>query len=327
MLILPYAEEDAAQWDELVARAPMATFLHTRRYLAYHGDKFKDESLLIRDDRGRLVGLFPAAASLTRPGQVSSHPGITYGGVLHDGELNGDRMLAALREVRCFYAGRGFDTLLYKAVPHIYHLGPSADDLYALFRLGAVRRRCQLSCTIDLACRRPVSSRRRRSLKRALKHGVRVEEGEQFLAPLWVVVEENLLRKYGARPVHTVGEMTRLCALFPSAIKVVVALLDSEVVAGALLFVTPRVVHAQYIASSLKGYEVNALDAVFEDCIADAAAGPARFFDFGTSNEQDGRLNADLYQFKAEFGGGGVAHEIYEINLREPESDGSPHER
>ena len=37
---------------------------------------------------------------------------------------------------------------------------------------------------------------------------------------------------------------------------------------------------------------------------------------FGTSNgEAEGRLNEGLYRFKSEFGGSGVAHETYELEL------------
>jgi hypothetical protein len=42
----------------------------------------------------------------------------------------------------------------------------------------------------------------------------------------------------------------------------------------------------------------------------------ARYFDFGVSNEQEGRiLNEGLYRFKTSFGAGGVAQEFYEVEL------------
>ena len=86
--------------------------------------------------------------------------------------------------------------------------------------------------------------------------------------------------------------------------------------AGVVLFSTSRVAHTQYTTSSVKGHETGALDAVFEHCIGAAQARGVRYFDFGISNEEDGRyLNAPLYQFKSEFGGGGVVHEFYEFRL------------
>lgn len=316
MKLVPYSDSESGLWDEFVARSQMATFLHSRRYLAYHKDRFKDCSLLIKDEKENLAGLFLAAVDPGNPRRVISHPGITYGGVLHDGRLRGERMVEAFGALRDYYARQGFETLRYKAIPHIYHRAPSADDSYALFRVGAVRYRCDLSCAIDLANRQPPSERRRRGLKKALKNGVQISEGAQFIEPLWRVIEDNLARKYNLKPVHTSEEIKHLHSLFPQNIAFVVAQVGAEVVAGVTLYMTPNVVHAQYTASSAAGYECAALDAVFAHCIEEAKSRSARYFDFGNSNEDEGRyLNADLHQFKAEFGAGGMVHDFYEIDL------------
>jgi Acetyltransferase (GNAT) domain len=315
--VTAYTAADGDAWDELVGRASMATFLHTRRYLSYHRDRFKDCSLLIMDDRERLAGLFPAALDPQDETRVVSHPGITYGGVLHAGRLRGERMIDALEAVRSFYVEQGFGALRYKAVPYIYHQAPSSDDAYALFRLGARAYRSDLSCAIDLRNRQGVSERRRRGLKRALKHRVQVEDGASFARAFWKILEENLASKYHTKPVHTVDEILLLHSLFPENIEFVAALYDGEVIAGVVLFASPYVVHLQYMASSSKGHDVCALDAVFDYCLKKAEARRARYFDFGISTEHDGQyLNAGLYEFKSEFGGGGVVHDFYELNLR-----------
>lgn len=316
MQILSIAEVDSARHDAFVADSPMATFLHTRRFLSYHGERFRDLSLALIGEGDRLLGVFPAAADPGDERRVVSHPGATYGGIVHDGRLRGERMIEALEAIARQYASAGFERLRYKAVPHIYHRAPSGDDLYALFRLGARRYRCDLSSAIDLDSRANPSERRRRSLKKALKAGVEIKRGGDVIAPLWRVLEDNLAREHGAKPVHPEEEIALLHSLFPEEIEFVAADLDGEVVAGVALFVTARVMHAQYIAASPAGYQVSALDALFESCIADAKARGLRWFDFGTSNEQEGRvLNEGLYQFKSEFGGGGVAHESFELDL------------
>ncbi len=68
---------------------------------------------------------------------VVSHPGATYGGLVHDGSVNGDRTRDALAQVREHYAAQGLERLRYDAVPHIYHRSPSQDDIWALAELGA----------------------------------------------------------------------------------------------------------------------------------------------------------------------------------------------
>ena len=47
MEIRAFDDRDAEAWDALVAAAPGATFLHSRRFLSYHGNRFQDASLVI----------------------------------------------------------------------------------------------------------------------------------------------------------------------------------------------------------------------------------------------------------------------------------------
>lgn len=315
--VCPYSDLDADIWDELVADAPMATFLHTRRYLSYHIGRFHDVSLLIRDKNNKLLGLFPAAIDPDDSRRVVSHPGITYGGVLHTGSLWGEKILEVFQAICNYYAVGGFTHLRYKPVPNIYQQVPAADDSYALFRLNASRYRCDLACAIDLSNRLQPSQRRKRGLKKAQKNGVQVKEGLEFVDRFWGVLEENCVRKIGTLPVHSLDEIIYLHSLFPQNIEFVVGLYDWQVVAGVVLFSSHQVFRAQYIASSLLGNNVCALDLILEYCIEKAQARKARYFDFGTSNQNEGLyLKASLYQFKLEFGGGGVVQEFYEIPLK-----------
>jgi len=107
-------------------------------------------------------------------------------------------------------------------------------------------------------------------LKKAFKHGVEISSGVDFIRPLWRVLEENLRRKFNLRPVHSGDEIERLHSLFGENIEFIVARLDSEVIAGVVLFITPKVIHAQYTATSEKGQELSALDADDLDVISAA---------------------------------------------------------
>lgn len=311
-----YEPADALAWDAFCATAHQATFLHSRRFLSYHGDRFQDKSLIIEED-GKWLGIFPAAQQPSDGHCVMSHPGLTYGGLLHQGGLAGERQVTALSMMCRYYAEQGYERLVFKAVPWFYHVTPAQDDVYALFRLGARRMRCDLSSTIDLQRRLQVSERRRRSLKKAMRAGVEIREGGEYLPAFWQVVTNNLKQKHQAVPVHTLAEATLLAERFPDNIRCVVGLVAGDVIAGVLLFTTPVVAHAQYIGSSTVGYELSALDAVFEHCIKQAMSEGKRWFDFGISTENSGFvLNEGLYRFKSEFGGGGTVHEFFEIDLR-----------
>ncbi|QIZ52427.1 GNAT family N-acetyltransferase [Dickeya zeae] len=307
---------DLEEWNKFCAGSYQATFLHSRRYLSYHEDRFIDRSLVIEDEEGKWLGIFPAAIQPNDTQCISSHPGITYGGVIQQGALRGELMVDALNMVCQHYKEQGYKKLIYKVTPWIYHSTPAQDDLYALFRVGATCFRRDLSSTIDLEYRRSLSSRRKRSLKKAVSNGIVVVSGIEYLPKLWDVLIDNLNRKHGVNPVHTVQEILLLIDRFPENIECVVALNGEEVVAGTLLFKTIQVAHAQYIASSELGYELSALDAVFEHCITRSKDDGKRWFDFGISTENGGLvLNKGLYQFKSEFGGGGIVHEFFQLSL------------
>jgi CelD/BcsL family acetyltransferase involved in cellulose biosynthesis len=316
MIVEPFTEDRSEEWDDLVERAPMATFLHSRRFLSYHGDRFADASVVLLEEGGTLRGVLPAALDPGDRQRVVSHPGATYGGLIHDGGLNGDRAVAALRGLRAHYADRDLGALLYKPVPHIYHRSPSADDVWALCELGAVRIGCDLSSAIELGARRRPTQRRERSLRKARESGVEVADDPGALAALWPVVEAALEQRHNALPVHTLGEIELLQSRFPGAIRPVVALMEGRVIAGVVLFVTPTVIHTQYIAASERGMETSALDAVIQKSIDLAGEAGVRYFDFGISPGEGRRgLLPGLYRWKAEFGGGGVLHEHYELAL------------
>jgi hypothetical protein len=312
--VIDFSAEHEEKWDVWCAGAVNGTFLHSRRFLNYHRGRFTDASTLLMEAES-IVGVFSAAIALDDQKLVVSHPGATYGGVVHQGRLRGTRMIEALSALRSHYSIRGFHTLLYKAVPHIYMLVPAQDDIYALARLGARKTRSYLSSSIDLENRRQTTGRLRRELRNTQKI-VTISNDISLLGELWTVLEHNLERKYNVKPTHSRKEIAILQKLFPDEICIRCALLDGKVEAGIVLFNSSRVWHTQYIASSERGCQVQALIAVLESAIEEAKGNGARYFDLGTSNEKGGAvLNDGLYRFKTKFGGGGVAYEFYELDL------------
>jgi hypothetical protein len=312
----PFTPADAELWDNLVARSWNGTFLHTRRYLSYAAERFADASLVVEDGSGHAVGIFPAAVHASDPAMIENHPGIGYGGLVHDGSLRGVAMLDALEAVGERYYHDGLRSLRYKAVPYIYQRVPAEDDLYALYRLGATRSRCDLASVIDIAGRAPPSKRRVRSLRKAERAGVVVARGAELLEPVWSVVTERLAEKHQAETLHTLAEMRRLQSLFPDRIACVAGTLGGEVVAGVVLFRTGQVDHSQYIGADDRGYAASALDPVFEQCISDSRDRGTRYFSFGNSTLYGGRVFSEsLHRFKSEFGAGGVVHEAYDLLL------------
>lgn len=314
--ITPFAESRSTDWDALVTGSPMGTLLHTRKFLSYHGERFDDRSLLISNNEGRLLGVFPAAVSPGDKYVIVSHPGATYGGIVHDGSLRGERMLATMQLLTEHYSACGFRELKYKAVPLIYHMTPMQEDIYALFRAGAVRYRVDISATADLANMRPMSTRRKRCLAKAQKAGIELSVGFNHIEQFWHVLKDNLAEKHGKKPVHSIAELELLKQRFDDEIQLVVALIDQNVVAGSLLFDTPATCHAQYFGSTSEGRSAGALDAVIDYSFALAKRTGRRYFDFGISSDIEGTyLNDGLHSYKIEFGSGTTVYEFYSLSL------------
>jgi Acetyltransferase (GNAT) domain len=311
-----YAPGYLAAWEDLVGRSCNGSFLHTRRFLSYHGDRFADRSVLLQDRRGRVTGVFPAAVSPACAEMIISHPGLTYGGLVHDGSVRGASMIAALTEIADHYRQLGYRRLRYKAVPAVYHSVPADDDLYALFRLEARRYRADLSAAIDLSHRGPLSQRRVRSRKAAEAAGVATDENWDEIGGFWRILEANLAQRHGTSPVHSLSEIRLLHELFPDEVRLIVARAGGALAGGAVLFAAGPALHMQYTATTEQGRAACVTDLVMERAIDLACRRGHRFFDFGVSTPHEGRcLDEGLYEFKVSFGAGGVVHDHYELDL------------
>lgn len=305
--IVPYTPAYADDWDVFITDCPMATFIQTRRFLSYHKDRFIDSSLLFFDGE-KLIGVLPAAEATEQ--SVVSHPGITYGGILHQGDLAGEKMEQALAAASAHYRERDFSSLVYKPAPACFRRRPCDDDIYSLCQMGAALTAGKLLTVINLADRGKVSKARKKGQKKALGAGLKIVDGAEYLPAVWRLVEQNLRTRYGVKPLHSYEEIKHLTELFPDNIRCYAGMLEEKVACGAVLFLFPTVWHVQYGHANDIGRSIYALDAFYEELIAQASAGGIRYFSFGTSNENDPktgkvRLNNSLYSSKIQFGGGG----------------------
>lgn len=322
MKLVRYNSQLDQEWDDFILRCPMATFLHSRKFLSYHKNRFQDQSLLCYEDlNNKLIAVFPAALHPNDTSCIISHPGITYGGILHQGNVLGHKMLDLIKKIVDYYSSQQFTSLIYKVIPYIYHMIPAADDVYALFLLKGLLYRRDLSCALDLKTSEQFFSKKeqakmRNMIRKAKKNNVIISQDSTHLKKFWDLLENHLGEKYQKKPVHSYQEIKTLINLFPENIKLVTALIENEIVAGSLLFLTNKVYHTQYLVNSDRGKELFALDFLIQECINLAKMQQFNFFDFGISNEKEGRvLNQHLYSFKTKHAGTGITHDFYKIKL------------
>jgi len=306
-----FTDASRGLWDELVLSSRNGTFLFLRDYMEYHQDRFEDHSLMVRDERGRVVALLPASQ---RGEVLESHGGLTYGGVVFGAVMTVENMLEVFDAIVETLRQEPFTLLRYRAVPHIYHRMPAEEDLYALTRNGAhVVHRTALS-VIDL--RHPVEaqSRRKRGVRKALSFGLACQETDD-LAAYWSLLTQVLRETYGAKPVHSLEEIALLQGRFPRNIRLFGCFRAASLVAGVLVYESPGVARAQYIAASEAGKSLAALDLLFDFLLKDVYPDKA-YFDLGTSESAGGRdLNRGVLGFKESLGARTVVADTYELPI------------
>lgn len=314
MTIVPYSPEYKTRWNELVRNSRTASFLFDRNYMDYHADRFTDRftdrSLMLLDDRGRLIAALPATADGT---VLYSHRGLTYGGWITDRRQSSmATMLQAWTLMMEYLRAEGFTELIYKTVPYIYHNYPADEDQYLIFRSGGQIIETGISAVVDLSAPIPFDSNARRGAAYASSHGVTVAESSDFEG-FWNILSQLLRERYDTTPVHSLQEITMLASRFPDNIRLYTSSIGGELLGGTVVYFTDTVAKAQYIAASPEGKRLKVLPQLFSWIISNHC-GNRRYFDFGTSNGDHGRyLNEGLIRQKNGMGGRGVAYNVYRI--------------
>ena len=316
--IIKYSPERKMEWDAFVTSSKNATFLFYRDFMDYHADRFTDYSLMIYQD-DKLAALFPACEFErgTANARIASHGGLTYGGVLSDLRMSAEAMLEIFDKIKIHYHKNEFHTLIYKVIPHIYHCYPAEEDIYALFRSQAALIQVDNSTCIAQDARLPFAKGKKYGAKKAAKEGVscRHETTTQELKEFFDLLNTTLAERHEAKATHTFTEMPLLQSRFPDNIKLHAAYIGNKMVAGVLMFVTGRVAHTQYMATSAEGREAAALDLLLHELITDVYTN-LPYFNFGISNEEKGMvLNTGLCRQKEMLGGRSIAQMIYRIDL------------
>ena len=306
-----YVPEYADEWNQFVAESKNGVFLFDRRYMDYHSDRFCDHSLMFYLD-GRLLAVLPAHQS---GDTLCSHNGLTYGGLVMSPRLTVVQTMHLFREMNEYLRSQGIHHVSYKAIPWIYHRLSAEEDLYALYHECHARIVARdFATNIYLSAGLRWERVRRRGIVRARNAGVVIERSDHYEA-FWQVLADNLMNKYGVKPVHSLQEIELLHGRFPQNIQLYQAVREGKVLGGVVLYISSQVVHAQYSSASPEGKKLGVIDLLYDQIFKDYRDYP--YFDFGRSTEHpDGSgLNENLVFQKEGYGGRGLCYDIYEWDV------------
>ncbi len=311
MTIKKYDESLKNSWNDFLSNAKNYHFFFHRDYLAYHGERFEDFSLLIYDTKGKLIALLPANID---DNILYSHQGLTYGGFIVNDNMKVEIMLEIFETLKTYLKEQNIQKVIYKTVPYIHHLKPAEEDLYALFIQNTTLIQRDIGAVVNLQKPLKYSNGRKWSLKKAKNEGFVIEESQNF-ASFWTLLEEILKQQHDSKPIHSLQEIQHLNSLFPKNIRLFLTKKEDKILAGGIIFDNPEITHLQYVANSNEGRQIGALDFLIDYLMRETCK-DKKFFDFGTSNEENGRvLNKGLIDQKERFGARAVANDRYEWNL------------
>ena len=296
-------------WNRFLKEAKNATFLFHRDFMDYHSQRFQDHSLLVYKNE-KLVAVLPANIS---GNEVSSHNGLSYGGLVLEKKITFEETLAVFKSLLSFLEREGISVLKLKLLPKIYNQLPSDEIDYLLFLVKAsLVRRDITSCVFNENRLEITSSNRLRGVKKGVKNDLQVKEEIGF-KPFWEeVLEPNLKQAHNQKPVHSLQEIVLLQSRFPKNIKQFNVYKNDAIVAGATIFETTAVAHVQYISANEIGRQTGSLDFLFDYLMKHFSH--KKYFDFGISNEAQGmKVNRGLLHWKESFGGRSIVHDFYEI--------------
>lgn len=166
---------------------------------------------------------------------------------------------------------------------------------------------------LDLSKPYTISKTRKECIRRGIKNNLVIKEELDFKLFWEEVLEPNLDKKYQAKPVHSIAEIEMLQRKFPNNIRHFNVYQDDKIVAGTTIFVSENVAHPQYVSGMGNKNELGSLDFLYHHLITSVFMGK-RFFDFGISNEDQGKkLNEGLVFWKESFGASIIVHDFYEV--------------
>ena len=304
-----YSNSDKKSWDEFITISKNGIFLFLRDYMDYHKDRFTDHSILFFKNN-KLIAVLPANE---KGNELISHGGLTFGGLVMSMDIRATEVLEIF-ELLCDYCrNNGFQTIIYKAIPYIFSRYPAQEDLYVLFKLNARLIRRDISTILPLQDKQRFSESKRQSVAKCEKMGLQVIESNDFSA-YWDLLSE-VLSKFDAKPVHSLQEINILKNAMPDKIKLYEVRQSGFLLAGTVIYDYSQVVHTQYMANSVEGRKIGALD-YLNYVLINQVYSDRKYYSWGISTEQGGKvLNSGLIQQKEMMGGKGLALDFYKLDL------------
>lgn len=311
--IVRYNDTYREKWEKFVLNNSInGTFLQSRIFLEYHGDKFVDHSLLFIRGGNTLVGVCPACEKID-DGQKKflSHIGSTFGGIIVGKEFyNITNVLEIFTVLDKYLKENKFDYVLLKSTNEIFSSENNNLIDYMCYKEN-YNSYDELSFAIDLARIQNddvilnFKSKTRNLFRTSMKNNLELKQinTKEEIADFYAVLCLSL-EKYNTKPVHTLDELYDLYFnRLNDKIRFYGVYNGKILIAGSMVFIINNVFHTQYLCANPEYLYLKPMDFMDGNLIIEAYNEKFKFFSFGISTEDHGKcLNETLAKFKEGFG-------------------------
>jgi hypothetical protein len=314
--VTKFIHENTTIWDKFINSSNNGTLFHYREFLNYHENvEFEDHSLLFYNGN-KLVAVLPA---VIKDNIFSSHPGISFGGVIHKEHLsfaNAQSIINALIE----YAKQISCKQVQLTLPPACYNKINSDYIeFCLLQLDFQYKHIELSNILKLDADfnmvyEKYKPSARQAVRKAEKSNVVINESTN-LNDFYTLLSNNLSLRHNVSPTHTLSELKKLITLFPNQINLFTANLDDEVIAGVINFIcNQNTILAFYISHNNNFQHMRPLNMLFTQMFKWAIDNKYKYYDFGLFTVL-GEPNLSLARFKESFGTDGLFRKTMILEL------------
>jgi hypothetical protein len=299
--------DDEREWETFLAGSANGTLFHDLRFLRYHpADRFRFHHLILKQS-GKPIALLPGGLVGTAERPIFCSPlGASIGGFVVNAGLRGETAVKLVDALKNYASERGWGGVEITPPPQCYHYETAGAIEFALFCGGfriARRWLCHMLPLVEESCFEHSFRQRLASYVRAAQRKGMVglagglEHLDGFLKAFYDTYE-----RHGAAATHTPDEIRDLLERLPDRVRIHLAMLGTEVIAGLLVFrLSATVANTFYICSSTTHAAERGAAFVMADLIAHLSRAGCRYLDFGPS-ASDQKFNSGVAFFKEGLG-------------------------
>lgn len=315
------SEKQVVRIDDFIMKGTTnGEFINTSYYLGYHpAGRFQDDSVVVLDQgSGEVRGVMMAAYDGN--GTVVSHPGTTFAGPVVDRNAKIEVIEIIMEKMLGYYESR-YSEVIIKKTPDYYTKQPFHLIDYILLQRGYTFGMSALANIINIdgidsedAILSLFHPKRRNQVKKVIsEHNFIFSAEEEIREAVWSNMNENLHNKFDSKTTHTLAEIRELKGRYPEQIRTYyVDTPEGDYSAFSLAFLFKNVFHTQYLDVNYEYARQYPNLLLIKELIKIARELGYRYFSFGASTEDGGKiLNYGLYDYKAEYGGGDILLPVY----------------